>query len=134
MNNQHTINISFRCDIRQIATIAQFWHCKGEHIRYMSDVLSLTTSAAFESVIQDFPQFEVNSTTKAVEILEKLKIFNIKKPNRNKKFLLKAMSKEALQRSQMESSLKVENSLENPFGSAKEQLNEELMRRLSGEK
>jgi len=134
MNNQHTINISFRCDIRQIATIAQFWHYRDEHIRYMSDVLSLTTSAAFESIIQDFPQFEVNSTTKAVEILEKLKIFNIKKPNRNKRFLLKAMSKESLQRSQMESSLKIESSLENPFGSAKEQLNEELMRRLSGEK
>ena len=87
---------TFRGDIRTIATLASFWQSKGEALRSINDILKLSTEALKELIVNAKPEFEIATTTDAVEFLEGLGLLDIGGKFRNKTTLLKELSIEDL--------------------------------------
>ena len=95
-NKLRTLVTTYRGDARTIATLALFWISKGEAIHSINDILKLSTEALKELIIDAKPEFEIDTTTKAIETLESLGVFNIQGKIRNKSTLLKELSIEDL--------------------------------------
>ena len=93
---QRTMGTTFRGDMRTVATLALFWKSKGEPMRSLNSVLRLTLEGMRELILDQHPDFEITSTSMAVEVLKELNLLDLKKDFPNKKSLLKELSIESL--------------------------------------
>ena len=135
-DRNRTAVTTFRGDIRTIATLASFWHSKGEALRSINDILKLSTEALKELIVDSKPKFEISTTTEAVEFLELLGIFDIEGKVRCKTTLLKELSIEDLMAEGQGGIAPQVTKRSGPFASDQEQgkVLEELEKRLKEEK
>lgn len=135
-DRNRTAVTTFRGDIRTIATLASFWASKGESLRSLNDILKLSTEALKELIVDAKPEFEVTTTTDAVEILESFGLLDIGGKLRNKTTLLKELSIEDLMAEGQGGITSLVKKHSNPFASLqeKERVLDELEKRLKEEK
>ena len=131
-DRNRTAVTTFRGDIRTIATLASFWQSKGEAIRSINDILKLSTEALKELIVDAKPEFEIATTTDAVEFLESIGLLDIGGKFRNKTTLLKELSIEDLMAEGQGGIAPKVTKRSGPFSSVQEQgkVLEELEKRL----
>ena len=126
MKKENTIATTFRGDIREVATIALYLDQKNERIDNISQLLKIAVGCFSDIIIQNIPQCEITTLHEAVNVLERLSLFNIEKSFRNKKTLIDGLALES------QNPLSQIQTSKNPFGTELErrQIEEVLQQNL----
>ncbi len=118
-----TIATTFRGDIKTITTLAMYFHDKGEPVRSLSEILRLTTEGLSELIIQQQPEYKVNSTEIAYHTLRELGIINLNNPSfPNRQSLVKELSIENLNHNRFSPDVKISPENEQSFKEAMEKI------------
>ena len=114
MKKENTIATTFRGDIREVATIALYLDQKNARIENISQLLKTSISCFSDIIIQNLPQCEITTLHEAVKVLERLSLFDLEKPFRNKKTLTDGLLMESRKLSTQTTTTSKQP--KNPFG------------------